>query len=98
MGYLPFCKNRLESFGQTGIVGASYHKIQEIQIGPPPEAPFEVEKRGEIPLLTSSAILLSSPQKLALQSPCSEGKYVLEILKPHFLKERCFFNFQNAEG
>ena len=42
-------------------------------------------------LLTFSPILLKSSQKYDLPSPCSEGRYGKEKLKPHFLKERWGF-------
>ena len=44
-------------------------------------------------LLTFLPILLSFPQKYALQFPCLGGRHGKEILKPHFLNERWGFGF-----
>jgi hypothetical protein len=58
-------------------------------------------KWGKIPTLTNFPILLSSLQKFALQSPCPEGRYGSEILKPHFLKAKewgfVFFNERDSK-
>jgi hypothetical protein len=46
-----------------------------------------------IDILSHSVIIPS--ELLALQSPCSGGRHGKEILKPHFLKERWGFLFND---
>jgi hypothetical protein len=53
--------------------------------------PRKGRKGGGLFAMTSSPTLLSSAQKYALQSPCSEGGYDMEILNPISWRRGGFF-------
>jgi hypothetical protein len=76
----------LERFGRAGIWRLIYHKLLQKANEPSLEAPFEGEKRGEIPLLTISPILLSSIQNFS-PIPLLGGRVWYGDFEPHFLHE-----------